>query len=246
MTAAREVVLLHGWGVTSRIWRELCAGIAPLSGRAVNLPGYAGEPACEPATLAGIADAVARAAPDRCDVVGWSLGGMVALDWARAAPAQVRRLVLIAATPSFGARQDWPEGVAADVLAAFEREVRSDRDRALRRFALLQAHGDADAKLVASRLLACLATDGSVADAVLADGLRVLREADLRKSLAAVRQPVLLLHGEGDGLVPIAAARRLAAQLPECRLLAVAGCGHAPFLARPAQCAQWIREFLDG
>jgi uncharacterized protein len=54
--------------------------------------------------------------------------------------------------------------------------------------------------------------------------LRYPLRTDLR--LPQVRGPILLLHGEKDGLIPIAHAQSLAARVPHARLVAIPGAGH--------------------
>ncbi|MGH8772983.1 MAG: alpha/beta fold hydrolase, partial [Burkholderiales bacterium] len=82
--------------------------------------------------------------------------------------------------------------------------------------------------------------------AALIAGLTVLKETDLRKSLPGVEQPALVMHGEEDRVVPIAAARWLAAQMPTAKLSVFAGCGHAPFLSQPEQFVAELTAFFDG
>ena len=238
----RDVVLLHGWGSGASVWSALSDRIASRRHvSAPDLPGYGSRPLCTPCSAESMAEAIARSAPRRCDVVGWSLGGLVALAWAIAAPAQVRRLVLIAATPSFLQRPGWPEAMAEDAFAAFETALADDPADALRRFALLQSRDDVRARQVA-RQLRGVAVPGAPA---LRAGLRVLRTTDLRGRLPSVRAPVLVLHGERDRLVPAAAGEALSRLLPAARYLAIAGAAHAPFLSEPAAVAAALQEHFD-
>ncbi|HKA42263.1 MAG TPA: pimeloyl-ACP methyl ester esterase BioH [Burkholderiales bacterium] len=242
----KDVVLLHGWGITSGIWKDLAAPLATqYRVHAWELPGYGASPACSPYTLDAMVGVLAQAAPERCQVVGWSLGGLVALAWARAAPQQAMRLALIAATPCFTQRADWPQAVEADVLTTFARDLARNRRRTLQRFASLQARGDSKAAEVTRRLRAALAA-GDEADAGALDGgLEILLETDLRQELASITQQALVVHGDRDELVPLAAAGYLARRLPAARLVVLHGAAHAPFLSQPRATAAVLREFLD-
>ena len=190
-----------------------------------------------------MAGAVARAAPRRCHVVGWSLGGEVALAWARRAPHQVRRLVLIGTTPCFASRPGWPCATAPAVLREFGRLLAADRAGTVARFIAVQARGDARALRLGGVLAQSSARSAS--DSVLAAGLTVLLDADLRRDLRRVRQPALVLHGARDRIVPPAAGRWLAAALPDARFSLLRACAHAPFLSQPARVARELREFFD-
>jgi len=247
MSEARDVVLLHGWGSNAAVWDELAALLSPrYRVHRRHLPGYGSSPSCRPYTLDALVRAVARAAPARCQVVGWSLGGLVALAWAHALPQQATRLALIAVTPSFVRRAHWLHAVDGRVLADFSRALAADRAATLRRFMALQARGDDDARRVLRRLRSALATSAWPNDGVLQGGLEILLETDLRERLAAIRQRTLVLQGDRDALVPLRAAEYLSGRLPGARLVVLDGAAHAPFLSRPREAAAALQEFLDG
>jgi len=239
----RDVVLLHGWGSGSGIWDGLAPRLAPrFRVHALPLPGYDAVSAHAAPSLQGAVEYVAHAAPRRCGVIGWSLGGEVALAWARRMPRQVQRLALIATTPCFTGRPGWRCATAPAVLDEFGRALAADRDGTLARFVAVQARGDARAQQVAGVLRQLYRSGPS--DAVLAAGLAVLSSTDLRSELARVMQPALVLHGARDCIVPPVAGRRLAQALPNARFALLRSCAHAPFLSRPSQVATLLREFF--
>jgi len=242
----RDVVLLHGWGSSGGVWKELAAVLAPhYQLHTPDLPGYGATPGCVPYTLESVAAAVAGTAPTRCHVVGWSLGGQLALAWARRAPRQVDRLVLISVSPSFVQRADWPHAVTQDLLLGFSAELATDRESTFRRFAALQAQGDDNARDVARKLRAAFTVRGEADGAALAGGLQILLETDLRAGLDSIRQFVLVLQGDRDSLVPAAVGVHLNRRLPNARAAVVRGTAHAPFLSKPQEVAAALDEFFN-
>ena len=242
-----DLVLLHGWGMNAAVW----TGIAPVLAQQfrlhrVDLPGHGASAACEPYTLEALSALLAAALPPRVAVCGWSLGAQLALQWALAQPRQVERMVLIAGTPRFVLDADWECGIAAAVVESFAQELARDARGTVQRFLALQAQDDADARAVLRRLRGCVFARGEPDATALAAALRLLEETDLRAGLKRVAQPVLLLHGERDALVPRGAAEYLARVLPCARLEVFAGAGHAPFIAQPQRSAQHIAEFCGG
>ena len=236
--SARDVIFLPGWGFSTAVWDALIESLAPrFRARAIDFQGRA------PRTLEAAAAAVARAAPRRCNVVGWSLGGEVALAWARSVPRQVRRLALIGTTPCFTRRPGWPCATHPAVLEEFQRRLGQDRAGLFARFVGAQAKGDARARGVTGALQRSVELDAP--DAALAAGLDILSHADLRAGLFRVTQPALVLHGARDRIVPPAAGRRLAAMLPDARWRPLRSSGHAPFLSQPARVARLIGAFFD-
>jgi pimeloyl-[acyl-carrier protein] methyl ester esterase len=240
----RDIVLLHGWCFSAEVWGPLAAKLAPRYRVHVpDLPGYGSMEACEPYTLESLAHVVARAAPRRCHVVGWSLGGEVALAWAKRTPRQVRRVALIATTPCFTSRPGWQCATSAAVLREFRCSLATDRASLLARFTAALVKRDARARHFAGLLEQLSRRD--TPHSVLAAGLSVLAQADVRGGLHGVKQPTLVVHGAHDRIVPPAAGRRLAAALPDGRFSLLRSCAHAPFLSQPARVARMLRKFFD-
>ena len=239
------VVLVHGWASAPQVFRGLARALDKrLRVQLAALPGYGETAACVPYTLENMADTLAAAAPRQCDVIGWSLGAQVALAWARRAPRQVRRIALIAATPCFTQRADWPHAVAPSVMRQFTAQIGRDSTAVLRRFVALQSHGDARTVRVAHQLRTALFTRPLPAQDVLEAGLELLRTVDLRDTLPAVAQPALVIHGESDAVTPCAAGRALSALLPHAEFQAIAGAGHAPFLTDADGVAARLLAFM--
>ncbi len=240
------LVLLHGWASHSQVFRGLARALEKrLRVQVMSLPGYGDAAPCAPYTLERIADTLAASAPKQCSVVGWSLGAQVALTWAQRAPKQVKRLALLAATPSFTQRSGWPHAVTPVVMHQFTSAIGHDCSSVLRRFVALQSLGDKQAVRVAHKLRTVLFTNPLPAQAVLESGLEILRTADLRTLLPSIQQPTLLIHGEYDAVTPCRAGEALGETLPNARFHKISGAGHAPFLSDPHAVAALLHEFLD-
>ena len=67
---------------------------------------------------------------------------------------------------------------------------------------------------------------------------------DLRAELSRITQPVLLLHGDADVIVPLEESQRLATLLPNAKLVVLRGAGHVPTMTRPAEVAAEIDAFF--
>jgi pimeloyl-[acyl-carrier protein] methyl ester esterase len=242
-----DLVLLHGWGTTAQVWTELATHLErEFCVHRVDLPGYRSSSAITPYTLDAIVDLLADTCAPRASVCGWSLGGQLAMRWARRHPGQVEYLVLIASTPCFVRRADWECGMEPQVFDSFAQALAHDPQDALRRFSLLQAHGDTDARTVSRRLRECLAVNDESDVAALAAGLKLLKNTDLRAELPGIAQPVLILHGERDTVVPPDAAEYMQRVMPRATLMMIDGAAHAPFITQPQDVARRIAEFCDG
>lgn len=240
-TLTRQRILLHGWGLHGGIWAE-CG----LDGASPELPGYGDKPSVSPYTAETLADAVAGTIETPVQLVGWSLGGMVGLALAARHPDKVAKLVLVGSSPAFVSRPDWPYGLAPEILAGFAESLKQDYRATLLRFLSLQARGGDAAREVIARLRESVLQRGEPASEVLAAGLDLLRDVDLRAVAARVRCPTLVVHGAYDTLCPVAAAHWLAEQIPDARLALHERAAHAPFLSHPLWFAEQVGGFLDG
>lgn len=194
------------------------------------------------ADLLGLLDALDV---EQTDVLGYSMGGRVALHLAAAAPQRVRRLVLESASPGLAdpaeralRRQD-----DADLAAALEREgivAFVDRWERMPLFAS-QANlpASVQSQLRAQRLKNC--------PTGLANSLRGMgagQQEPLWEWLATIPMPTLLLVGELDQKY-CAIARRMVTLLPQARVVVVPDAGHTIHLEQPDSFAHTVLEFLD-
>jgi pimeloyl-[acyl-carrier protein] methyl ester esterase len=261
------IVFWHGWGMNLRVFDALRAALAPdFRTQAVDLPGHgqsawhngsaarpggspgdgagAGEPGPPPLALDALLAPLLRVLPEHATLIGWSLGGQLALRAATLAPGRVARLVLIATTPCFRRTADWPYGVEGELLAQMRERLGRDLQGTLEDFLQLQLRGSRTAPLLLESLRAGLRTHGEPKPQALAAGLAALAQTDLRPLLAQVRQPVLVIGGQYDRVTAPAAAKALAAALPDGRYHEFARSAHAPFLSHAAEFLALLREFI--
>jgi pimeloyl-[acyl-carrier protein] methyl ester esterase len=241
-----DVVLLHGWALHGGMWGPWLDDFA-LRARlhVLDLPGH-GRSAWPPGVhdLDGIARAVYPLLPREAVVLGWSLGGMIALELARRHPRQVSALVLVATTPRFLAGDGWEHGMRADVLEEFARGLAVDHRRTVQNFLALQARGDERSSEALRMLRRQLAQHGPPDLRALETGLSILRDADLRDALPRIAQPTLVVSGQHDRLTPPDAGRELAMAMPSARFTLIERSGHAPFLSHGPQFLAEVHGFL--
>jgi pimeloyl-ACP methyl ester carboxylesterase len=186
------------------------------------------------------ADAVAlldRLGIERADVLGMSLGGMIAQEVALTRPDRVDRLVL--GCTHCGVRHAAPmprETGRAFAMVTDDWELRM---RALAKFAF--------ARGVDSTLL-----DGFVQkkahDVQDPEGYRAQIAAALSHDtwdrLPRIEHHTLILTGDDDQVIPAASSDVLHERIPDSLLYVVAGAGHLFFLERPDETMQALEAFL--
>ncbi|MEO5699920.1 MAG: pimeloyl-ACP methyl ester esterase BioH [Casimicrobiaceae bacterium] len=242
------LVLLHGWAMHGGWWAPLLPDLARrFRVHVVDLPGHGHSRSAGPVTLAGIVAVLAThfAEATALPVIGWSLGAMVALAWARCAPTQVGRLLLVGATPRFVCGPDWPHGIDAAVLQRFADELEASYRLTLQRFLSLQLHGANTDRTTLAAMRQQLFARGAPDPAALVAALDILRHADLRAEVHDVSQAALLVAGDRDTLIPPGASRWLATAMPRASLRWIPGAGHVPFLSHRDAFRKTLAEFAD-
>jgi|HubBroStandDraft_6_1064221.scaffolds.fasta_scaffold05332_5 2-hydroxymuconate-semialdehyde hydrolase len=178
---------------------------------------------------------------EQCDVIGNSMGGAVALSLAVARPGMVRRLVLMG---TMGVAMALPAGLRT--IWSYRPSVAG-----MREVIGLFAHNRAliTDELVQMRYEASLdpAVRGSW-EAMFPDPQQRWVD-DLALSgaeLSSLSQPVLLVHGRDDRVVPWrASSAQLVDLLPDCRLHLIGGCGHWTMIEKTAEFLEVVGPFLS-
>lgn len=243
------LVLLHGWAMHGGVFAPLAARLRDTHTlHVVDLPGHGGSRDCTvPLALDACACAIADAVPV-APWLGWSLGGLVALQAAHAWPDRVPALLMTCASPRFVRGEpgnDWRHGVSAEIFRDFATGLRDDYRGTLDRFIALEAFGSDHARDEIRALRAEVLARGEPDPAVLADGLELLERADLRPLLPELAVPSLWLAGRRDRLVDPRAMQAAAALAPNASMHVVEHAGHAPFLTHADAVAAHVRTFLE-
>ena len=247
---APPLLLLHGSGpgVTAAAnWRPVIPALS--ADRRVIAPdqlGFGGTATGEPRTYGRAAwTAHALALLDTLgvgavDIVGNSMGGAIALSVARARPQAVRRIVLMG---SMGVAMALPPGL--DTVWGYTPGVEE-----MRQVIGLFAY---DTRLITDEMVE-LRYRASLSPPVRDSWRAMFPEPrqrwvdDLALSgaeLAAVRVPVLLVHGRDDGVVPWrTSSAQLLDLLPDARLHVLSGCGHWTMIEKTAEFLAVVRPFL--
>jgi len=243
-TPVPTFLCIHGWGLNGSVWQDLGEALAGHAHvLAPDLPGHGSHG--NEAVFGSLEQAADRLAGGLLGgpvtVVGWSLGGLVALTLARRHPQKVKQVMLLASTPRFVRAPDWPHAMDPDVLAAFARDLGADYQATLGRFLALQLLGTPGRAEALRRLKArCLAAPPSAG--ALTEGLDILRDTDLREQLRVSDVPVRAVLGDLDRLVPAGVAGDLAALRPGMPVDILRGAGHAPLLTHGPQIARLLLE----
>ncbi len=246
---APPIILLHGFGASLHTW-EPWARLLSGQYRVIrfDLPGCGLSPPdptgdySDQRSMQLLGALMDRLGVARATLVGNSMGGRIAWNFAARHPERVDKLVLISpdgfASPGFEYQK--PPHVPVTVKL-----MRYVLPKALLRMSLAPAY--ADPKFLTDAL-----TDRYY-DLMLAPGARSamiermqqVMLTDPRPWLARIRAPTLLLWGEQDRMIPFSNARDYLQAIPQATLVALPGVGHLPQEEIPQRSAAALRQFLQ-
>lgn len=245
------MLVVHGFTGSAASWpASLVDGLASRDYLPVlvDLPGHGGnagdtDPACF--TLEATLDLLDRAqGPDPAPLVGYSMGGRVALAYALSRPRRVTRLVLESASPGLASAEERAARRASDEALALRLESRGieafvDEWEALPLFESQRALPDEVRSAQRARRLRN--DPGSLAASLRGVGTGTL--PSYWDVLSELSVPTLLLTGALDRKFTTIAGR-MAERIPDARHIVVAGAGHAVHLERSAVWLSSVRSFL--
>lgn len=237
----RPLVLTHGFLGGAAQWAALGEALAgAVETFAVDLPGFganAAHPA--PSTIEGFAafmlDAASAAGIERFDLLGHSMGGMIAQEMTRLAPERIERLAL------------YGTGASGAMPGRFETIAESKRRAAA------EGAGPTARRIAATWFRDGARAPGFAATAALAEqasvqaigaGLDAMAAWSGVAHLPRIAQPTLILWGDRDRSYAWAQTEQLWRAIPDASLAVAPGCAHVVHAERPALFTEILRGFL--
>lgn len=225
-----NLVLLHGWGTNLNIWNSITPHLA--KNFHINTIDLQWDTNLENMVLQILAHS-----PKNAIYLGWSLGGLLALQLAILAPERVGKLITIATTPKFIATTSW-QAMPLKTFTYFYQMFKNDHIQALHYFISLQFMGEPQAKELITIAKGNL--DKQINKQFLENGLKLLRDTDLRSKVNTIKCPSLHIYSENDHIVPAVTAQQLPANTK-----IIKNAGHAPFLSQPKKFLQLLEQFTN-
>ncbi len=241
------LLLINGLGANLEMWqpfvRELAGERALI---AFDLPGTGRSarsrwPLRMPQLAQLVTDLLDELGHEQLDVLGYSLGGIVAQELAHRAPSRIRRLILCATTPGL------PSVPPDPIVTALMLTPARYWNRQLAELILPIIAGGRTARdpgALQAGLEKRLVQPPSALGYLYQ--LYALSGWSSHPWIRTVRHEALVLHGDRDPVVPLVNGRYLADSLPNGRLEVVKGAGHLFLLDEPASATAALASFLAG
>jgi pimeloyl-ACP methyl ester carboxylesterase len=230
-------MLLHGYPLDGSIWSEIVPLLTDKFELIIpDLRGFGESTTVDtPSTMDTFATDVMKLADhlslEKINLAGHSMGGYIALAFAKNHPDRVRGLGLvssqvIADTPERKqSRYDIADQVASNGIGVVVEAMTS------------KFTPDERVSAVAQSVMEQQRPNGIIG------ALKAMAEReDLSSLLADFKYPVVLVHGDADALIPIERAREVKDAVPRANLVELKGVGHLPMLEAAAETAKALRH----
>jgi pimeloyl-ACP methyl ester carboxylesterase len=242
------VLLVHGLGTQMIGWRdEFLALLAERGLRVITFDNrdvglsthfegmpdmqalMSGDASSAPYTLADMAADAAglldHLGLDSAHVVGISMGGMIAQTLAAGRPERVRSLTSIMSTTGERAVSEPTPEAQATLLAPRPTTADEAAERALQSSRVIGSPGQLDEEWIAT--LARRSFERAYDPPGFARQIAAIWAArDRTEAVRTIKAPTLVIHGEVDPLIPVAAGRATAAAIEGSELIVIEGMGH--------------------
>lgn len=246
--AATPLVMIMGLAGVKEDWRQLAPGLA--TGRAVLVMDNRGigesDVPAGPYTMPMLVEDVLAVMDEvgwmRADVLGISMGGMIAQQLVLAHPDRVRRLIL-GCTMHGGPHQVPPR---PEVLQALLPQRNVDPQLALRKAMMVNytpqwvdSHPDFFEMLLQENTRYRRSSRGIMAQ------MQAIMKFDVENLLSQINCPTLVIHGDEDQLLPLPNGQSIASKIPNARFHLLRHCGHVFWHMDQGESQRVIEGFLD-
>lgn len=252
---APPVVLISGWPFDADMWEYQAVELAASGLRVIAYDrrgfGRSDQPwtGYDYDTLAGDLTAIIEKLQLRSPaLVGFSMGGGEVVRYiSRHGVSRVRGAALVSSVVPFLLKtEDNPEGVEAAVFESMIGQLMKDRPAFLASFGkkFFGAHvlgSPVSSEMLDWAQMVCLRASPKAT----LDCISAFSRTDFRKELANLKLPVLVIHGDDDAIVPIAASGNAAAAgIPGATLTVYPGAPHGLFITEKVRLTRDLLTFL--
>lgn len=227
----KDIVFLPGWGFDASILHAMGASLMPKC-YFVNLP----EISDKTYGINEVLEKLIIQVPNASILVGWSLGGLLAINLCSAFSDKFTKLILIASTPKFITTSGWP-GISVREANHFMNTAQKDIQKTLTRLLKLAEYPFAGLDL--DNYL-----NRSLSLKNLLFYLEFLMNTDYRDAYHSLTIPILHLFGGKDAIVSASTMTALKSTSSHATFKQIKEAGHLPFITHFVTTQKAIKEFI--
>jgi pimeloyl-[acyl-carrier protein] methyl ester esterase len=241
MVSLMDCILLHGWGVTNKIWQGFATKLNGFDN--ILTPClYDVSKNLKNQGFTSIARALSKIIKKDSVVVAWSIGGLIAL---RLIPltTKIKAIIFIASSPCFINQEEWPNVIQKNKLDELKNRFSENTKVALNHFSGLVATGDEFSSKINKHIRQNLAKETQ--KEILSCWLRETETDDQRNQFIKMEIPSNIILGQNDVLIKSRIKNQMEALNINTHCVIIENCGHAPFISKPAETNNIVYQFLN-
>jgi len=239
----QPLVMLHGFGCDSRIFGSIGTKLSKdYDVSMVDLPGH-GQTKEHFRDFSFSAYTILHALEgylkEPYHLLGWSMGGQVALEMFKQDPKLIKSLILISSTPRFVESDDFKIGMNKAVFNKFNKGIKNDAKKTMDDFYHLMFTDNENASLPLSDL-----QSQTPSQTTLLECMESFERFDYRKLLPQIDSPTLIFTGDKDKIIDPKASLFLSQEIKGSAVKVFKDTGHAPHLTREKEILDELKKFL--
>ncbi len=239
----KTLVLIHGLGASAERWNQ----VIPLFSDDYHIIvpdligfGYSDKPLVDYTTeffSNFLGKFFVTSGIERPNLIGSSLGGQIAAEYAASHSQEIEKLVLV--SPSGAMKQSTP-ALDAYIMAALYPNEQSAKNA----FELMECSGNKVNEVIVNRFIERMRLPN--AKLAFMSTLLGIKNSELFTSkLQTISTPTMIIWGSDDPVIPINHADSFVSTIQDCRFFRMDGCGHTPYVQDPHVFASKVLEFLN-
>jgi 2-hydroxy-6-oxonona-2,4-dienedioate hydrolase len=246
----KHILFIHGLGSSSIVWRDIPEALSKYFHTvSVDLIGFGGssKPELDYSTsyyakfIKSFTRQIGIKEQDKISIIGHSLGGYIAIEYAIENKEQIEKLVLIDSsgmldTPTPLLKQYLDAAIETDLILRYKKVNRVFEDMLADRSRLLP--------IVTDIFIGSIGKPGAKHTFESAFYNSTTKSINLEKMKQIKNIPCLIIWGEKDNLIPLTYAKKFREILSEAQFELIADAGHSPFVEKTAIVYQKLLVFL--
>ncbi len=229
-----SIVLLHGWAMPPAIFKPLVKRLSYKFDFIIpKFPGDIGHAYRDEASLQDFAQSILQQVRHKAIWLGWSFGGLLAMQIAKSQPKLVESLIMVTSNLKYVQDESWEYGIKSEVLAGFFQDLQNNYNKTISQFLGLQTMYASNQRDLIKDLKS-ITLDRPAIESLMAQ-LKLLQTTDLRQDIKNIPHNTLWIMGDKDMLVPYNAGLAASKLMTQSKVKIIKNSGHLPFWTQPQE-----------
>ena len=238
------LALIHGWGLCGKIFTP----IIPILSKdfhlyVIDLPGYGVNHNIPSNHTESILNSLNDTIPKNINILGWSLGGMLATEYASFYPSCINKLITVCASPKFIEDTNWKAFDRELIITLINAINENNHKKIIEKFLTIQSIGSPSIKNDIKLIKQLISQMPETKYYELQYGLKLLLDMDLRAYTDRITCPSLHVYGAKDRLVPILNSNCWPHK-DDTLIYTFKESSHAPFISETELFCKIIKKFI--